>query len=235
MKWLALSLAILNFGLWFLPDRLALPAVSSKAAGALPRVASLKPLEKVPVESRSAYICLTVGWFKSPTAVNAVGRAFNLDYRVESKTESLPPLHWVLVPPQPESEAAAQAEVLRAGGDDVYVVARGEYQNAISLGVFETFKAAERLMIEKKSENLNVTLAKFTHNRIGYALAFEVESSRETEVLQAVEADFDGDFDFIERNTCKGVATSGKSPYYTALAERANVSWRSSVGRAADL
>lgn len=212
MKWLAFCLALLNLGLWFLPDRLALPTVSPQVAGALPRVASLKSVESVSAEANGESICLTVGWFKSPAAANAVGLASELDYRVEPKEESLPPLHWVLVSPQPESDAKAQADVLRAQGGDVYVVAKGQYRNAISLGMFESVKAAERLITEKKLENLNVTLAKFTRNRIGYALAFEVESSRETEVLQAVEGDYDGNFDFIERNACEGVATSEKNP-----------------------
>ncbi|WP_262492443.1 SPOR domain-containing protein [Marinobacter sp. AL4B] len=121
-------------------------------------------------------------------------------------------MHWVLVPAQRESDARAQADALREKGDDVYVVAKGQFKNAISLGVFESAEAANKLAAEKKSEKLSVTLAKFPRNRIGYALAFKVEPIRETEVLQAVEAGFDGEFDFVERNACEGVATSEKNP-----------------------
>lgn len=212
MKWLALSLVMLNLAMWFLPERLALTSVTSAAAGGLPRVASLKAEEGEPAVAVNKFVCLTVGWFKSPAVANGIGRRANLEYRVESRKASLPPLHWVLVPPQRESDARAQADALRERGDDVYVVSQGQYKNAISLGVFESMEAANKLAAKKKSENLGVTLAKFPRNRIGYALAFKVESLRETEVLQAVEADFDGDFDFIERNACEGVATSEKNP-----------------------
>ncbi|MEP3562989.1 MAG: hypothetical protein ABJM19_00565 [Marinobacter sp.] len=212
MKWLALCLAILNAVLWLLPERLALPAVSSTAAGGLPRVASLKAEQEIHPGPESGHVCITVGWFKSPSEANALGQTANLEYRVESKAESLKPLHWVLVPPQSEAGARLLSEALRSQGADVYVVTRGQYKNAVSLGMFESLEAAKKLASEKKSENLNVTLAKFPRNRIGYALAFKVESPRGTEVLQAVEADFDGNFDFIERNACEGVATSEKNP-----------------------
>ncbi|MBR9872525.1 MAG: hypothetical protein GYB26_15430 [Gammaproteobacteria bacterium] len=212
MKWLALCLALLNLGLWFLPGQLPGAMVSPQVSGGLPRVASLKAKGTTRDETGVESVCLAVGWFETPALAHALGRTTGVKYQVKPKQESLPALHWVLVPPQPESDAKAQADNLRAQGADVYVVARGQYRNAISLGMFESVKAAENLMAKKKSENLNVTLAKFTRNRIGYALAFEVESSRETEVLQAVEAGFDGDFDFIERNACEGVATSEKNP-----------------------
>ncbi len=212
MKWLVLSLVILNLALWLLPERLALTSVSSAAEGGLPRVASLKVEESGPVAPESNAVCLTVGWFKSPAVAHRIGRAANVEYRVESRKAPLPPMHWVLVPAQRESDARAQADALREKGDDVYVVAKGRFKNAISLGVFESAEAANKLAAEKKSEKLSVTLAKFPRNRIGYALAFKVEPLRETEVLQAVEAGFDGEFDFVERNACEGVATSEKNP-----------------------
>ncbi|MBJ6138794.1 SPOR domain-containing protein [Marinobacter litoralis] len=205
-------MAMLNVLLWFLPERLALPTVSATVAGSLPRVASLKAAQQPKPEFEREYVCLTIGWFRSPSVVNALGRATDLEYQVKSKVASLQPLHWVLVPPQPEPDARALAEDLRSRGADVYVVTRGQYKNAVSLGMFESLEAAKKLVSEKKSENLHVTLAKFPRNRIGYALAFKVESLRETEVLQAVEAGFEGDFDFIERNACEGVATSEKNP-----------------------
>ena len=212
MKWLALCLVVLNLALWILPERLALPSVAFVSAGGLPRVASLKAGAEAVTKNVHPYVCLAVGWFNSPAAAHALARKAGVESRVESRAIALAPLHWVLVPPQSASAANQQASALRAAGADVYIVTRGQYKNAISLGMFESFEAAQKLAEEKKSENVSVRLAKFPRNRIGYALAFKVESLRETEVLQAVEADFDESFDFVERNACEGVATSEKNP-----------------------
>jgi hypothetical protein len=67
-------------------------------------------------------------------------------------------------------------------------------------------------MAEKKQANLNVVLAKFPRNRLGYALVFEVESMAESEWVQAVEAETGYEFDFVESNACEGVARPEKNP-----------------------
>ena len=92
------------------------------------------------------------------------------------------------------------------------MVTEGPNRNAISLGLFESEQAASTVVEQKKRENLNVVLAKFPRNRIGYALVFEVEPTAKSPGLQAVEAEFGKKFEFVERVACKGVASPDKNP-----------------------
>ena len=127
--------------------------------------------------------------------------------------KELPPLHWVLIPPQPPEAARAQFRELYLQGVESYIVSRGNYRNAISLGLFESLEAAQSVMAEKKQANLNVVLADFPRNRLGYALVFEVESMAESEWVQAVgETETGYEFDFVESDTCEGVARPEKNP-----------------------
>lgn len=57
-----------------------------------------------------------------------------------------------------------------------------------------------------------MVLVNFDRNQISYALALETESSLVEEVVQAVEADYGLEFDFIEVDRCESVATPGKNP-----------------------
>lgn len=212
MKWSALCLVVLNLALWFVPQWVESERVVQDGAGVLPRVGSLKPAQVSPSVSDQTLTCVSLGWFESESRAVAVGEALGRTYRVESRAEELLPLHWVLIPPQPPAAARNQFRNLMAEGVEAYIVAQGEYRNAISLGLFESLQAAESVLAEKKAENLNVVLAKFPRNRIGYALVFDVEPGRETELVQAVEAESGAKFDFFESKACEGVATPEKNP-----------------------
>jgi hypothetical protein len=52
-----------------------------------------------------------------------------------------------------------------------------------------------------------VVLANFPRNQISYALSFETEPALVKEMVQAVEADYGEEFDFVEVNPCESVAT----------------------------
>nr|WP_269802667.1 hypothetical protein [Marinobacter sp. G11] len=214
MKWIAFFLLAVNLLVWWLPQWPGNGGADSSSGGALPRVTSLKtsgPVVPLP-EPGAETLCVRAGWFDSDAEAKAAGEAVGLDYVVEEQEVELAPLNWVLIPPQPEQAAMDQFRALSARGVESYVVASGEYRNAISLGLFESREAAETVLAEKKRDNLNVVLAKFPRNRIGYALVFDVESDRETETVQAVEAEIGKNFEFVESGTCKGVATPKKNP-----------------------
>lgn len=212
MRWITFVLIVLNLVLWLSPHELLTPASGLEVGGTLPRVASLKPEREVPSNHGREKVCVRMGWFASKKQAEAAAEGLQTRYWVESLEDELAPLHWVLIPPQPPVVAKRQFKVLVSQGVDAYVVTNGEYRNAISLGMFESRRAAEVFLEEKKSENLHVVLAKFPRNRLGYALAFEVESGQETEMIQAVEIESGVNFDLIERNVCEGVATPEKNP-----------------------
>lgn len=213
MRLLAFALLLLNLALWFgLAEQSLRPDSGGVSAGGLPRVGSLKSAEILP-EGRA---CVTFGWFDSEKAAEELGGTFlvgrSVGYRIKSEERELSPFHWVIIPSQPPQLAREQFRALQKQGVDSYLVSGGDRENAISLGLFESRVAASALLKEKKQQNLNAVLAKFPRNQISYALSFEVRSELVEKLVQAAEAGNGQKFDFIEINTCKGVATPEKTP-----------------------
>jgi hypothetical protein len=207
MKWLVFLLVLANGAVWFVAHRDI--SRSRDADGTLPRVSSLKPSS---ADGQVAKDCIKLGWFDDQQSAEAFADRHDLSYRLITQERTLPPLNWVLIPPQPEAAAYNQLAELRARGMEVWLVTQGEYRNAISLGLFESDTAAQMVAAEKKQENLDVVLAKFTRNRIGYALVFGVESEAKHLQPQAVEAEFGKNFEIFESVPCKGIATPKKTP-----------------------
>ena len=205
IKWLAFILLMLNILAWYASSRY--PDSSVEPQGQLPRVVDLKL-----GSASSGRACTRVGWFENEEAAVALAERSDVDFYVEQIERNLPPLNWVLIPPQPEEVALEQFSALLNDGMEVWIVRSGEYRNAISLGLFESKSAAETVLAEKKDKNLDVVLAKFPRNRIGYALVFEVGPEAESLQVQTVEAEFGRKFEIFESAPCKGLATSNKTP-----------------------
>ncbi|PCM42860.1 hypothetical protein [Marinobacter sp. ANT_B65] len=231
MRWFALILVCVNLVFWYAlsgPSGYLQP--NSVASGTLPRVGSLKTpdlrRESLSSVDRSGRVtdseelsvrsCVSVGWFESDTVAKSLAERVvagrSNAYQVVETERELPPLHWVIIPPQPEDVAQEQLKSLQEQGIDSYLIARGENRNAISLGLFESREAAISVLEEKKRQNLNAVLANFPRNQLSYALSFETRPELVEKLVRAVEADYGNNFDFIEINPCKGVATSEKTP-----------------------
>lgn len=214
MKWIVIILVLINLAAWLVPEWIKPPPYVEVSSGTLPRVSSLK-LERPPSESHeqgNGCLRIILGMFESREDAEEVAAGFQYEVGIMEVEQELPPLHWVLIPPQPPEVARAQFRELYLQGVESYIVSGGEYRNAISLGLFESLDAAQSVLAEKKRANLNVVLAKFHRNRLGYALVFEVESMAESEWVQAVEAETGYEFDFVESNACEGVARPEKNP-----------------------
>jgi len=220
MKRLALMLMLLNVCVWYgLNSFPEYSSASSMATGTLPRVAELRVVYSDPLTvpgASEARKCVMVGWFATVGDAEAIAKKERsleyLHYQVVETERERSPLHWVIIPPQPEKIALAQSRKLRKQGVDSYLVTQGSNRNAISLGLFESREAAISVLEEKKHQNLNAILANFPRNQISYALSFEVSSEFVEKQIQAAEADYGNEFDFVEINTCEGVATSVKNP-----------------------
>lgn len=225
MRWLAILLVLMNFGLYFLPGYVELSnGIANTASGSLPRVASLKSAgpTDTPVEpgaSEHRLSCVRLGWFESAESAEraravVVNQPLITDsgFRIEGVERALPSWHWVLIPPQPEAVARRQFRDIQQRGIDAYLVTEGENRNAISLGLFESRESAISTLEEKKNQNLNAILVNFPRNQISYALVFEAEPELTEELVQAVAADHGNNFDFVEISPCGGVATSEKNP-----------------------
>lgn len=192
------------------------PAVVSDDAVTVPEPETAPERAVVSETESIAAQCARIGWFENREAANVVLAAVapppSVSHRIESVERERPPLNWVIIPPQPREAALRQFRAIQRQGVDSYLVTRGEYRNAISLGLFESREAALSVLEEKKRQNLNVVLAKFTRNQISYALVFEAGPDAVDEVVQAVKTEFGSNFDFIEINPCEGVATAEKNP-----------------------
>ena len=159
--------------------------------------------------------CVRLGWFDSEQgaqeayrSLNRPGTAFDV---VEAERE-VSPLHWVIIPPQPEDRALDLFRNLQQRGIDSYLVTRGENKNAISLGLFESRQAAENVLAEKKRQNLNAILANFPRNQLSYALVFEDQLVLDSGAVGVAEADYSENFDMVEIRRCEGVATRSENP-----------------------
>ncbi|WP_296936854.1 hypothetical protein [uncultured Marinobacter sp.] len=219
MRWLALVLVLVSIGVYYLPDLVGPSGGMARvASGSLPRVASLKSEEPQNVEGEfeSEHSCVRLGWIENAERarrlVDNQPLAEEVGFKVDEVERELPPLHWVLIPPQPEDVALRQFRDIQRQGIDSYLVTEGENRNAISLGLFESRESAISVLEEKKGQNLNAVLVNFPRNQISYALSFEAEPELAEELVQAVKADYGSNFDFVEIRPCEGVATPEKNP-----------------------
>lgn len=159
--------------------------------------------------------CVRLGWFDSEQGARAAYRSISrpvTDYRIMEEERELPPLHWVIIPPQPENRALDLFRDLQQRGIDSYLVARGENKNAISLGLFESRQAAENVLVEKKRQNLNAILANFPRNQISYALVFQDQLISGSGMVGTAETVYRENFEMVEIRRCEGVATRSENP-----------------------
>ena len=224
MKWLALVLVLAIVGVYYLPEFVGPSGrMVSVASGTLPRVASLKSPAREDSgvgpgkqDGQSERSCVRLGWIeteeRAQRLVDHQPLAGDVGFTVEETERELDPLHWVLIPPQPEAVALRQFRDIQRQGIDSYLVTEGENRNGISLGLFESRESAISVLEEKKRQNLNAVLVNFPRNQISYALSFEAEPELAEELVQAVKADYGSNFDFVEIRPCEGVATPEKSP-----------------------
>ena len=241
MRWFAFVFLAVNLVIWYLAQDRPGPAVPVTGnGGALPRVESLKSAdldapaavpEQMPVPTPDetvddaepelvqpdiARMCVRVGWIESESQAKALIEAHRgegaMAFAVDAVEQERPPLNWVIIPPQPREAALKQFRDIQRQGIDSYLVTRGENKNAISLGLFESRTAAITVLEEKKRQNLNAVLVKFTRNQISYALTFEARPESAKAMVGAIEADHGKKFDFVEINPCEGVATPEKNP-----------------------
>lgn len=236
---LLVNLALWFYGDSFVPGRVAmvleqqsLPRVADLKTDALgdqerrppeqlpssqPRLGEVETVEPV-VEANEPVpqtYCVHLGWFESAEAARAAYLSLGspgLAHEVRQEERELSPLHWVIIPPQPDDRALALFSDLQRRGIDSYLVRRGENKNAISLGLFESRQAAEMVLEEKKRQNLNAILANFPRNQISYALVFEDELMPDSGEVEAAESDYANNFDLVEIRRCEGVATDPENP-----------------------
>ena len=155
----------------------AKPAEPMEIAG-LPDLA-INTVENAPL-SAATLSCFTLGPFADKKAAGAasaelrtVGATTSSRVANERRTRG----YWVYLPSQDSREAALQkAESLAANGfSDYFVVADGQHDNAISLGLFTLKKGSERRVAKLKSMGFNAKVeVRFTDLSV-YWLDYEID------------------------------------------------------------
>lgn len=181
---------------------------------------SLKPVEAPPLpqsdEVPASAACVQLGWFESDQeAAQARARDPRIPEaaRVVEVSVPLPPFHWVLLPPAESREAAYESfRELRARGIDAYLVMEGPQENAVSLGLFESRRAAENVLSQRQSQGLEAILASFPRNQIRYALFFEAPAEGPENGQAAMLEGLESEFESVVKSRCEGVATPQKNP-----------------------
>ncbi|TGN38595.1 hypothetical protein [Marinobacter confluentis] len=159
--------------------------------------------------------CVRLGWFETAEAARNAYQSLGSPgavYAVTEQERALEPLHWVIIPPQPEDRALSLFRDLQQRGIDSYLVTQGENRNAISLGLFQSEDAAKRVLAAKKRQNLNAVLANFPRNQLSYALVFEVPPADGEDAGDGLVRDYPGDFEMVEISRCEGIATTPENP-----------------------
>lgn len=124
-----------------------------------------------------------------------------------------PPYHWVLIPPlESRSVALKRLAELQRAGIDSYLVTRGEFSNAISLGLFESERLAQDLNARFQSRNVETVLVNKDRNQISYALVFAVATAADLDRLAGAARRYAGDLKSVENASCEGVASPDKNP-----------------------
>ncbi|WP_152208473.1 SPOR domain-containing protein [Marinobacter changyiensis] len=167
-------------------------------------------------QAEQAEVCIEIGWFEDEAAARAAARTLGVTEvikRILAVERPRAPFHWVIVPPVPSRSDANQLyREIRSMGIDAYLVAQGEQKNAISLGLFESRVAAERVLARRKAQELDAKLVTFPRNRISYALVFSAVLHSDTEAGKSLLGGYEGQFDSVKISECEGVATADKNP-----------------------
>lgn len=161
-----------------------------------------------------APVCFGVGWLESEEEARTLplSEAFS-PAGVISREVALSPFHWVVVPPLASRQAAlARYRQLQERNIESYVVTTGEQENGISLGLFRTREAAERLLSRRQGQNIDATLVMQPRNRLRYALVFRASSipSGVAEVLG--QGGDGGQWELVEISACEEVASTEENP-----------------------
>jgi hypothetical protein len=181
------------------------PPAESKAPAPKPPapVATVKPQEAPPPPPKAPVprimACFTLGPFteeavmaKASEAITAIGAEVHRR-QVEQRT---PKAYWVYLPPLPSYGAALKKvkELRKKGIRDLFIMGKGEKQNAISLGLFSNKSTAQQRDAEVRALGMKPVME--TQYRVTQQdwLDIEVDSKRTTTVatLTAIAEDYQG-------------------------------------------
>lgn len=167
-------------------------------------------------QAEQAEVCIEIGWFEDEASAREAASTLGVTdsiKRILSVDRPREPFHWVIVPPaRSRAEANQRYSEIRSMDIDAYLVAEGEQENSISLGLFESRAAAERVLARRKAQGLDAKLVTFPRNRISYALVFSAVLRSGAEAGESLLGGYESRFESVKFSECEGVATTDKTP-----------------------
>ncbi|TVP53183.1 MAG: SPOR domain-containing protein [Halomonadaceae bacterium] len=217
-RWLCYLLVLANGLVFWLASQSYVPQETRLAQANLPRVAALQLVgettpPEVPETTGDLPVtdCFLVSGFTSQEDARRWREQQELESpqaRTETITVRLPPHYWVLEPPLNNREAAlSRLANIQQKGIDSFLIATGEQQWGISLGLFETRERAETLLSRLNDEGLEATLRQRERNEQLYGLVGgeRLQQKAKSQLLQPNGL-------ALALQPCEGVAKAGKSP-----------------------
>lgn len=164
------------------PDRLRIVAAESEPVPPVPSPETC--LEWAPFSAEEA------------TRARAAMGPLALGDRLLAAQVSVPAGWWVYVPPQKSREAAERkvVELARLGVSDVFLVQeRGEWENAVSLGIFRSEEGAQRFLESLRQRGVRSAVAGARQQQVRLtALYVRNPAETETQRLLELRASFPG-------------------------------------------
>ena len=160
MKWIIYSLLLVNLGVavWHfsmpsLNQEIKEPALYEPRLIQLSEFTQEKPSSSESLASR----CFSLGPFTSDTKAKAAQkqlRKWGLEVEYRKSDERVREGFWVLLPPASSRDAAQKTvrDLKLKGEKDFFLVATGQQENAISLGVFAKSESANRRLRQVKEK-----------------------------------------------------------------------------------
>lgn len=222
-RWLCYLLVLVNGLVIWLATQSPVPQERPQALANLPRVSSLQLVGESELPSMSQITvpetasespntdCVMLSgfaneedaqdWRKQQGLTASQARAENIQVR-------LPPLYWVLEPPLSSGdEASRRLAEIQQKGIDSFVIASGEQQWGISLGLFEARERAEMLLHDLSEAGLQATLRQREQSEQLHGLVGgePLQQKASSQLLQANGL-------ALALQPCEGVAKVSESP-----------------------
>lgn len=157
------------------PDRLRIAGAENEPAPVVPATDAC--LEWAPFSSEEA------------TRARAAIEPLSLGDRLLAAQVAVPAGWWVYVPPQKSREAAERkvVELARLGVSDTFLVQeRGEWENAVSLGIFRSEEGAQRFVESLRQRGVRSAVAGARQQQVRLT-ALYVRNPTETESQRLLE------------------------------------------------
>lgn len=140
-------------------------------------VDNLDPIEPSPTQ------CFVISGFgdreQAEQWLAQVEESFGMEGESAGRQVAREPLHWVIIPPgQTRAERIRLFRELQRNGIDSYLVTQGDQANAISLGLFESRRAAESVLRRRRQAGIEAILTEYPRVREEFFVAVLTDEPR---------------------------------------------------------